>query len=33
MLCPGSAEVMIAEHKLNPDPVYLAAAEDAIGRL
>ena len=26
-------EVMIAEHKLNPDPVYLAAAEDAIGRL
>jgi len=24
---------MIAEHKLNPDPVYLAAAEDAIGRL
>jgi hypothetical protein len=26
-------EVMIAEHKLNPDPVYLAAAEDAIRRL
>jgi hypothetical protein len=26
-------EVMLAEHKLNPDPVYLAAAEDAIGRL
>src|SRR5262249_59284171 len=26
-------EVMLAEHKLNPDPVYLAAAEDAVGRL
>jgi hypothetical protein len=26
-------EVMLAEHKLNPDPVYLAAAEDVIGRL
>ncbi len=26
-------EVMVSEHKLNPDPVYLAAAEDAIKRL
>jgi hypothetical protein len=26
-------EVMLAEHRLNPDPVYLAAAEDAIRRL
>lgn len=26
-------EAMIAEHKLNPDPAYLAAAEDAIQRL
>lgn len=26
-------EVMLAEHKRSPDPVYLAAAEDAIGRL
>jgi hypothetical protein len=26
-------EVMMAEHKLNPDPIYLAAAEDAIKRL
>ena len=26
-------EVMLAEHRLNPDPVYLAAAEDAIGHL
>ncbi len=26
-------EVMLAEHKLNPDPIYLAAAEDAIKRL
>jgi hypothetical protein len=26
-------EVMLAEHKLHPDPIYLAAAEDAIGRL
>jgi hypothetical protein len=26
-------EVMLAEHALNPDPVYLAAAEDAIQRL
>jgi hypothetical protein len=26
-------EVMLAEHKLHPDPAYLAAAEDAIGRL
>jgi hypothetical protein len=26
-------EVMLAEHKLNPDPVYFAAAEDAICRL
>lgn len=26
-------EVMLAEHKLNPDPVYLAAADDAINRL
>jgi len=26
-------EVMLAEHELNPDPVYLAAAEDAIQRL
>jgi hypothetical protein len=26
-------EVMLSEYKLNPDPVYLAAAEDAIRRL
>jgi len=26
-------EVMLAEHQLNPDPVYLAAAQDAIARL
>jgi hypothetical protein len=26
-------EVMLAEHDLNPDPAYLAAAEDAIQRL
>ena len=26
-------EVMLAEHKLHPDPAYLAAAEDAIRRL
>jgi hypothetical protein len=26
-------EVMLAEHNLNPDPAYLAAAEDAIARL
>jgi hypothetical protein len=26
-------EVMLAEHKLNPDPVYLAAAEMAVKRL
>lgn len=26
-------EVMLAEHALNPDPAYLAAAEDAIARL
>jgi hypothetical protein len=26
-------EVMLAEHELNPDPAYLAAAEDAIKRL
>lgn len=26
-------EVMLAEHRLNPDPAYLAAAEDALGRL
>jgi hypothetical protein len=26
-------EVMLAEHKLNPDPVYLAAAEDVTRRL
>lgn len=26
-------EVMLAEHELNPDPAYLAAAEDAIQRL
>ena len=26
-------EVMLAEHKLNPDPIYLAAAEDLIKRL
>ncbi len=26
-------EVMVAEHRENPDPIYLAAASDAIGRL
>lgn len=26
-------EVMLAEHQLNPDPVYLAAAQDAVVRL
>lgn len=26
-------EVMLAEHKVNPDPVYLAAAEDVVKRL
>ena len=26
-------EVMLAEHQLNPDPVYLAAAQDACSRL
>ena len=26
-------EVMLAEHKVNPDPIYLAAAEDVIKRL
>jgi hypothetical protein len=26
-------EVMLAEHQVNPDPIYLAAAEDAVGRL
>lgn len=26
-------EVLLAERELNPDPVYLAAAEDAIARL
>ena len=26
-------EVMLAEHKINSDPVYLAAAEDAVSRL
>jgi hypothetical protein len=27
------AEAMLKEHELNPDPIYLAAAEDAIHRL
>jgi hypothetical protein len=27
------AEVLLAEHALRPDPVYLAAAEDAVHRL
>jgi len=26
-------EVMLAEHRINPDPIYLAAAEDVITRL
>lgn len=26
-------EVLLAEHDVNPDPVYLAAAQDAVGRL
>jgi len=26
-------EVMLAEHQINPDPVYLAAAQDAVARL